>query len=432
MMIRATKSIVKTGHVAARNFSKLMVATEAFPYDVTVSPAPSAPAVIAEATLENGIKLITREVNAPLVTLKFAIFGGSGAETESQKGAAQLLATAAFQGNGDVSGLRIVRALESLGATIASSVDKEKIVYDVTVSPEGAQEALDIVMRSIASPPYAEYVLDELKPDAQLAYDLYSTDYSSQVSEMLYEAAYGEESTLGASVYGNLKKLSVSDVLAYRAKTFVSENIVITANGLSTAALESMIAASADVPTASSPPSSVACPYVGGDYKVRKDLNGNSYLGLAFPTPTGEAAKPYMVLQGMLESKCTSSFLSSYSSGGLLGIVAKGTPTEATSMLEAAISDLKAVASGSAAEVDVIKKKVALTKMLALEESPAVALMSASTQGAAAATIADCRTVSSADVSAAAAAVLSAVPSYVVLGKTAGTPTYAAIAALVK
>jgi len=424
-MIRAGRSLIKTSVNAGRNFSSLVVATEEFPYSVTLAPQSSAPAVVSESKLANGITLKTRECNSSVVSLKFAIFGGSGAETEAQKGAAQLLSVAAFQGNGEESGIRIVRALESVGATIKSSVDREKIVYDVTVMSDGAQEALDIVMQSIASPPYAEYVLDELKPSAQIFYDSFAEDPEAQVASMLHEAAYGEVSPLGGSVYGNLKKLAVSDVLEYRAKTFVAGNVVITANGLSSATLESMLSGSmASFPTASAPPSSVSCPYVGGVEKTRTDLNGMTYLGLAFPIPAGEAAKPYSVLQGILSAKGLSSFVNNYSSGGLLGICAAGSPSVATSTLQSAIAELKAIATNSSSEVDAIKKKVALSNVLKLEGGDVTgALLSGA---------ADVRSVSSESVSAAAAAALKAMPSYAILGKTAGTPTYADISKLVK
>lgn len=425
-MIRAGRSLTKTSVIASRNFSNLLLATEKFPYSLTLTPQASAPAVVTESRLANGMKLITRDCFSPVVSLKFAIYGGSGAETEDQKGAAQLLSVAAFQGgNGEQSGMRVVRALENLGATIKSSVDREKIVYDVTVMAEGVGESIDVIMQSIASPPFLDYVLEELKPSVKIFYDSYEKDSEAQVASMLHEAAYGELSTLGAPVYGNLKKLHVSDVLEYRAKVFVAENVVITANGISTAALESLLGDSLEhFPTASAPPSSVSCPYVGGVEKVKKDLNGATYLGLAFPIPAGDAAKPYSVLQSMLKVKGLKSFVNNYSSGGLLGFTAAGTPSSAASILESAVAELKAIATKSTAEVDAKIKKVALSNMLALEGGDVTGFLLK-------AGLAD-RSVTAASVSAAAAAVLKTVPSYAVLGKTAGAPSYATISQLVK
>lgn len=63
-----------------------------------------------------------------VVSLKFAIIGGSRSEGPDQKGAAHFLSTTAFAGAGDTSGLRLVRYLERLGASFSASADKEKVM----------------------------------------------------------------------------------------------------------------------------------------------------------------------------------------------------------------------------------------------------------------------------------------------------------------
>ena len=62
-----------------------------------------------------------------VVSLKFAIIGGSRGEILEQKGAAHFLSTTAFAGAGNTSGLRLVRYLERLGASFHASSDKEKV-----------------------------------------------------------------------------------------------------------------------------------------------------------------------------------------------------------------------------------------------------------------------------------------------------------------
>lgn len=66
-------------------------------------------------------------IYAQVTNLKFAVMGGSSAETGAQRGASQLLAAAAFSGNGKNSGIRIVRFLESLGANFRCIADREKV-----------------------------------------------------------------------------------------------------------------------------------------------------------------------------------------------------------------------------------------------------------------------------------------------------------------
>ena len=70
--------------------------------------------------------------------------------------------------------------------------------------------------------------------------------------------------------------------------------------------------------------------------------------------------------------------------------------------------------------------------MSALEgEAASDMLLAASLRSVSAASLADCRSVSAATVSSAAATALKAIPSYVVLGTTLGTPSYSAVIKMV-
>ncbi len=109
--------------------------------------------------------------------------------------------------------------------------------------------------------------------------------------QLLFEAAYGE-SPLGSSrLAPNLKKLTVADVLKYRAAHFVRGNVVVVGNGIGQeqleAAINKSVAALPEGPAVALPASA----YVGGDVKVRTDLDGASLFGLAFPVPAGDASK---------------------------------------------------------------------------------------------------------------------------------------------
>ena len=111
------------------------------------------------------------------------------------------------------------------------------------------------------------------------------------------EAAFGENSPLGASLYApSLRKLSVSSALQYRARTFVRSNLVVAASGISHSALSPLLEAhAAAVPSgggqAATEPGAGVGGYVGGDVKVRTDTDGVSHMSIAFPAPAGEAGK---------------------------------------------------------------------------------------------------------------------------------------------
>lgn len=186
--------------------------------------------------------------------------------------------------------------------------------------------------------------------------------------QLLFEAAYGE-SPLGASKFAaNLKKLSVADVLQYRAAHFVRGNVVVVGNGVAQeqleAALNKSVSALPEGPAAALPGSA----YVGGDIKVRSDLDGASYFGLAFPVPAGDAGKAYKVLNALVGEKLASqkvnakNFIHTFAgtTGGIFGVEAS-----APQHLQLVADELKAIAAKSP-EIEAIKQKVSPTKPLLL------------------------------------------------------------------
>ena len=361
----------------------------------------------------------------------------------SEKGAAHLLAVSAYAGTRDISGLRLCRNLEDIGAKFTASSDKDTITYEVAVEKEYAAEAISYVANAIVSPPRASYIINEMKPYAIPAYKTYSAD--AQIVDLLHEAAYGEGTPLGSpKLASSLDTVSADEAVAYRTANFKSGNVIVTASGISadkhddlTGLIEKVFA-----PLSSGTGSRAASPYVGGYSKVKKDVCGQTYLGLAFPTPTGEQAKSYKVLQSILSSKLSAapkgavtSFLSLYSTEGIIGAYAKGTSSAAaSSYLEAFVAELKAIAKGvSADDVKAHVASVSLKDALEVDSKDATkALLSSSLLGVPITKISDYSAISASTISAAASKILSSNPSYAVLGNTLGAPSYQQIISKVK
>jgi predicted Zn-dependent peptidase len=66
--------------------------------------------------------------------LKFAVVGGSSAESLANKGAANYLAHAAYAGSQSISGNHLVKKLESLGASYSAYSDRDKVCSFYSVS----------------------------------------------------------------------------------------------------------------------------------------------------------------------------------------------------------------------------------------------------------------------------------------------------------
>eukprot|EP00604_Paraphysomonas_vestita_P003085 CAMPEP_0174818162 /NCGR_PEP_ID=MMETSP1107-20130205/791_1 /TAXON_ID=36770 /ORGANISM="Paraphysomonas vestita, Strain GFlagA" /LENGTH=417 /DNA_ID=CAMNT_0016029647 /DNA_START=80 /DNA_END=1333 /DNA_ORIENTATION=+ len=388
-------------------------------------------------SLSNGTKAISRNAWTESVSFSIAVNSGSKYETAKEKGAAHLLAAAGFSGTQSRSGLRLLRDIENAGFIVDVNADREQIVYTIKGLPDAADAALETLAEAVFSPPIRDYIINERKPTAALQIERNRRCPFQSISRLIYEAAYGEASSLGSSPYAlNLDDLSAADVLAFRQRNFTAPNVTIIANGVSVDTLDKV--------TSAIPAGDVAkfeqVNYVGGVVRNRVDAGGRLHTAVAFPAANGQNGKAFVVLDAVLKSKLTAnstsayvnSFLSSNSAGGLLGVyVASSSAADTEKAITFAFNELKNIAGGSG---DYTNAKNAKTfeNLSALEKDSTSILLAASKEGLTPLEYADLRSVSNDDVKKAAASLLQSKPSYAAFGDTFGLLSYDGVNKLLK
>jgi len=419
-----------------RMLSTLLVATEEFPMNFTTSPKAAAAPVFSQTTLSNGIKLSTKQCDSKVASFKFSANLGSGYETLSQKGAAQLLASSAFSSTSTASSIRLIRDLENIGAVFESSADREKLDLSVSCPADVAESAFVKISNFFANGPNAHYLIDESKDVAQIAYDNHFSDPASVLSELIHEAAYGEGTPFGSSIYApNLKNLSGKEVLEFRSTNFNAGGTFIAASGVEAKSVQTW-AETAFQSLATGTVKAPSTTFMGGDIKLKAETAGMTYSALAFPIPSGDAGKAYEVLEKTLASKLAGSavspFVAKYASGGIFGFYSTCNTGETGAKLQSAVNAMKEIAGGKVS-VDAAKNTVSLQKSIMLEgENSTTLMIDALRAGSAVDKFSKYGDVSQSAVSAAAAASLKVNPAYAVLGSTLGTPSYDSIAKMMK
>lgn len=108
---------------------------------------------------------------------------------------------------------------------------------------------------------------------------------------MLHEAAYGDGTPMGSSLYASdLKKLDVGDVMEYRLRNFKTDNLTVLANGLALDTLEGTTKRFLDSAEAV-PVTAIPSAFTGGSVRVRADLGGDTHVAVAFPAQAGAAGE---------------------------------------------------------------------------------------------------------------------------------------------
>lgn len=404
------------------------------PLRSTVDPAALYAPTITGTKLANGASITARHSRVDNVSLKFALGCGSRHELFPEKGAAHLLAHAAFAGTQKESGLRLMRSLENHGITVGASANREQIVFSVNTPAEFVDFAVEKVTDAIYSPPQFSHAIDERKSVAALDYDTLVSSPQTALTELLHEAAYGDGTPMGSSLFASdLKKLDVGDVMEYRLRNFRTNNLSVLADGVALNSLESSVKGFLGS-SENAPVTSIPSAFTGGSVRVRADLAGDTHVAVAFPAQAGAAGKAYAVLKEVLASRLSSSnavgsyasaFTIPYSDGGLIGAYcAASSVTGAEELVGNVIKELKTIATSC--DVTSAANKVTLTNLTALEggDSAANVMLAASVQGLDTMEYADVRNVTAKDVSAAAATVLKSNPAIAVLGATYGLKSF--------
>lgn len=259
-----------------------------------------------------------------------------------------------------------------------------------------------------------------------------------QLSEALHDAAFGEASALGSSRFAiNSHKIDIDEVVSFRNAHFTAKNLVVSSSGIAHDELKRMLEG-AKINTGDASPLP-ASPFVGGETRIRKDLDGKTHLAVAFPMPSGAEANSFAVLQNHLDSvfkaskSNTSAFAHAYTNGGVWGITVQASGAEAiNAQLETAMAALKAVASGnSKAAVEAAKKAVGISRNAAMESSHNAAsqiMLRAHRNGLSVDKYCNLGDVTASSVEAAAKAALGSTKvAYAAIGRTSVAPSLAAV-----
>lgn len=262
----------------------------------------------------------------------------------------------AFTATSSRSHLRMVRDLEDLGATVGCASDREKTVYSVEVLRSNAAAALALLGEAVVAPAASDWQVAEQK--ASLSCQLTALQAQPQVvlTEALMEAAFGDNSPLGQSMYpstGGLASLGAEAVAAFRQETHCGARAALSLVGADSSVLSAAQAAFGGLPSGAAA-APAADTFVGGEARVSADC-ASTFVALGFAASSDLAS--LAVLQQLLARRLgdSSAFLLPLTAGGtgVLGVYAAAAASTSAgavpAAVEAAVAALKAAAAAPAA-----------------------------------------------------------------------------------
>jgi zinc protease len=187
-------------------------------------PAPGTPAkfvmpALSEATLANGMKLVTaRTGNVPLATMTVAIRAGSSVEPREKAGLANLVAQISSKGTTTRSGDDIAAGLERLGADLSASATADGTILSVTAPTSTLGEAAMILGDILAN---ANYPQEDFARERKRALDSLQVslkDPSQLAGRLVNPVVFGSApyGIVAGGTPASVTSLTRDDLLNYR------------------------------------------------------------------------------------------------------------------------------------------------------------------------------------------------------------------------
>ncbi|DAZ99254.1 TPA: hypothetical protein N0F65_008121 [Lagenidium giganteum] len=399
----ATRSFFNSASVSAM---PQVAVDEEFPGVPRATPVAAKAGKTTVSTAASGLKLASDNSESLVSTLGVQIAAGSRYESDETAGLAHLFSKMAFRATEARSDLRLYREVEAIGGVISTSAGRDAVRYNISVLPEHASAAAEILAETTLAPRFAYWDIALQKEKVKIDVENLAACAEASVLEGVHAAAFYDDVTLGRPQFTteNLAKFGEDDLWKFYEQYVNSANIALVASGLEHSALTDIANSHFSGVAAGAPVAHPAAKYVGGESRVKK-ASKLTHVALGFQT-AGANCTNYgasQVLKALLQlragKKNVKSFLASYEDVGVVGLAGAVAPNQAGALVDSFVAEIKQLASAApsseelaaaknianseaAAALDSREGRVAVLGKLALTQSqfqlPSVAISAVS------------------------------------------------------
>ncbi|CAI0423503.1 unnamed protein product, partial [Linum tenue] len=245
------------------------------------------PSKIKSKTLPNGLTIVSETAPGPAASIGMYIDCGSIYETPQSCGATHLLERMAFKSTRNRSHFRIVREVEAIGGSVASSASREQIGYSFDALKTYVPEMVELLIDSVRNPVFIDWEVNEELKRVKDELSQISNNPQGLLLEAIHSAGYtGALANPLLAPEAALSRLNGDILEEFVAENYTAPRMILAASGVEFEELLSVAEPLlSDLPLVQHPeaPKSV---YVGGDYRRQADLPV-THVALAFEVPGG-------------------------------------------------------------------------------------------------------------------------------------------------
>lgn len=184
-------------------------------------------------TLSNGLRIIHRTSDSPVVYCGYEINAGTRCESSDEVGLAHFCEHTTFKGTHRRKAWNIINCLESVGGDLNAFTNKEETVYYAAILKEHAARAVDLLTDIVF---HSTYPQNELDKEIEVICDEIES-YNDSPAELIYdnfENMVFKGHSLGHNILGSaarLRSYTTTDVQRFAHRFYRPDNMIFFAYG---------------------------------------------------------------------------------------------------------------------------------------------------------------------------------------------------------
>lgn len=316
---RSLSTIPRRIVASRQGFSTLLNLEDEFPGLPSVSPQAAKATTGSVSTLPNGLTIVSEDASSTSTVTMTYPNAGSASEMMNEQGAAFLNKCLAFKSGSDKSSLLINRMIENEGGMPFVTANRSSATLGYTVAPEKAVGLVDLLATDCS---FEKWDIRDARALADTESEVASTSAQIVLTENLFAASYGPQSSAGRPFYSTLASLDT--ITQFRDRAYGLNGAVLAATGIQDhSAFCTEVAELLSGAHEGSAVEKPAMAYLGGESRVAAPSSGYAHVALAFQGPTssviGDVIKQLFCLAGI------ESGVSGFTATGMVGVYAGST-----------------------------------------------------------------------------------------------------------
>lgn len=180
--------------------------------------------------LPNGIKLVHKQIDAPISHFGILINAGTRDESEHYEGLAHFVEHTIFKGTQKRNAGQVIRYMENVGGELNASTSKEETYFHASFLSSDTERAIELLSDIFFNSTFPEKELIKEK-DVILEEINYYNDSPAELIFDEFETLIYNGHPLGKNILGtkkSIKKFKRDDILQFIESNYRSENIVLS------------------------------------------------------------------------------------------------------------------------------------------------------------------------------------------------------------